>query len=107
MTKFRAVGAVLVAASGVMLAAAGAASAAEVAAVEPVARTGSASILGGVLDSIVSGSGGSGSSFSIKVGNGDVAGTLPSTGSAGTGSAGTGSAAMCVTNPTAVGCPKL
>ncbi|MFG1791203.1 hypothetical protein [Nocardia sp. NPDC049149] len=90
MKKVRAVGAVLVAASGLMLAAVGAASAAQTAAPEPVAGTGSASASGGVVDSIVSGSGGTGSSFSLKVGNGNVADTPPATGSAGSGSAAAG-----------------
>ncbi|MFI6999053.1 hypothetical protein [Nocardia sp. NPDC050175] len=105
MRNFRAIGAAVVVASGLMLAMAGTASAEEAA---PVASTGSASTLGGLIDVLATGSSDSGSSVSggVKVGNGNVAGTPLSTGSAGTGSASTGSAALCATNPTTGGCPK-
>lgn len=108
MKKFRGVGAALVVVSGLMLAAAGVASAEESAVAAPVASTGSASVLGGLIDALGTGSSDSGSSVSggVKVGNGNVAATPLGTGSAGSGSAGTGSAALCATNPTTNGCPK-
>ncbi|WP_378741243.1 hypothetical protein [Nocardia brasiliensis] len=103
MNKIRVIGAGMLVASGLMLAAAGTASAVETVPAAPVASTGSASTVGGMLDSLATGSSDSGSSVSggVKVGNDDVAGTALSI-----GSAGTGSSALCATNPTTNGCPK-
>ncbi|WP_194838787.1 hypothetical protein [Nocardia sp. XZ_19_369] len=102
MKNIREFGAAMVVASGLLLAAAGTASAAEVA-VAPVASSGSGSALGGLFDSLATGSSDTGSSVSggVKVGNNDVAGTPLAT-----GSSGTGSSALCATNPTTNGCPK-
>ncbi|WP_433664059.1 hypothetical protein ACQPW1_19210 [Nocardia sp. CA-128927] len=74
MKNVRAVGVAMLVASGLLLAAAGTASA-EPAAAEPVASTGSAGALGGLIDSLTAGSSDSGSSVSggIKVGNGNTA----------------------------------
>ncbi|MFD6391195.1 hypothetical protein [Nocardia sp. NPDC060259] len=97
MNKFRAVGAAVVVASGLMLGMAGTAS----------AGTGSSGDLVDLVTLLGTGSGGSGSSFGITVGDGDdadtVADTPVSTGSAGLGS---GSAPMCTTDPTNPSCPK-
>ncbi|MFD6106823.1 hypothetical protein ACFWFQ_29645 [Nocardia salmonicida] len=101
MNKFRAISAAVMVASGLMLSAAGTAS----------AGTGSGESLIDLVDLLGTGSGGSGSSFGITLGEregeGDdaetVADTPVSTGSAGMGS---GSAPLCSTGPTTPGCPK-
>ncbi|MFI8977402.1 hypothetical protein ACIGO9_31300 [Nocardia asteroides] len=105
MNKFRAASVAMAIASGLMLGMAGSAWATDGA---PVASSGSSGVLIDLASLLDSGSGGSGSSFGITVGDDEeeaesVADAPVSTGSAGLG---TGSSPLCTTNPTSPGCPK-